>query len=78
MDLPIDQNRVFKKVSEFETFNEDNDPHGEHDFGSLELKDETVFWKIDYYNPSKEYGSSDPSNPQLTHRVLTIMLAHEW
>jgi hypothetical protein len=27
-----------------------NDPYGEHDFGSFELAGEKFFWKIDYYD----------------------------
>lgn len=65
-------------VRHFETFTPDNDPHGEHDFGSLELDGERFFWKIDAYDRSLQYGSPDPSDPAVTHRVLTIMLASEY
>ncbi|WP_257187520.1 MULTISPECIES: DUF3768 domain-containing protein [Bradyrhizobium] len=27
---------------------EENDPHGEHGFGSFDLVGQKVFWKIDY------------------------------
>ena len=37
------------KVREFDAFTEDNDPHGEHDFGVVEDSDVRCFWKIDYY-----------------------------
>ncbi|MFG6083650.1 DUF3768 domain-containing protein [Paracoccus litorisediminis] len=62
----------------FDAFDDDNDPHREHDFGSLSWRGERVFWKIDYYDPACRYGSSDPACPQLTTRVLTIMLASEY
>ena len=39
---------LMKAVEQFDTFNEDNDPYGEHDFGSLRWYGEKVFWKIDY------------------------------
>ncbi len=65
-------------VTEFSDFDADNDPHGEHDFGSFELGDDAFFWKIDYYDPSLTSGSSDPANPDATCRVLTIMLASEY
>ena len=65
-------------VRYFDNFNEDNDPHGEHDFGAVELNGEKFFWKIDYYDKTMEYGSEDPSYPELTTRVLTIMYANEW
>jgi Protein of unknown function (DUF3768) len=65
-------------VASFDQFTEGNDPYGEHDFGSFELADRTFFWKIDYYDQRCEFGSEDPSNPERTTRVLTIMLASEY
>ena len=40
---------IIKKLQNFNTFTEDNDPHGEHDFGSFEVDGNRIFWKIDYY-----------------------------
>ena len=34
--------RAFKAVRTFSDFSEDNDPHGEHDFGIFELDGETL------------------------------------
>lgn len=65
-------------VAEFGTFNEDNDPHGEHDFGAFLFDGEKIFWKIDYYALDMEHGSEDPSDPEKTVRVLTVMLASEY
>ncbi|HEV7276530.1 MAG TPA: DUF3768 domain-containing protein [Devosiaceae bacterium] len=65
-------------VRAFDTFTEDNDPHGEHEFGSVEIAGTTVFWKIDYYDRTLEYASPDPSDPAVTTRVLTILLAEEY
>ncbi|MGO9172223.1 MAG: DUF3768 domain-containing protein [Rhodomicrobium sp.] len=73
-----DQSAIAEKVQAFDCFGEDNDPHGEHDFGSFEQNGQRVFWKIDYYDPTCRYGSEDPSNPARTCRVLTIMLADEY
>ena len=39
---------ALKKAATFDQFNEDNDPHGEHDFGSFELCGRKFFWKIEY------------------------------
>jgi hypothetical protein len=39
---------VVRETQTFDTFTPDNDPHGEHDFGSVEVSDEILFWKIDY------------------------------
>ena len=65
-------------VRRFDAFTEDNDPHGEHDFGSIDHKGEKLFWKIDYYDKACEFGSDDPADPAKTTRVLTIMLAEEY
>ena len=65
-------------VRTFDTFSEDNDPWGEHDFGAVEIEGEKVFWKIDCYDPTLTMGSENPANEAVTHRVLTIMLASEY
>ena len=65
-------------VRTFDQFNEDNDPHGEHDFGAFKSGTETFFWKIDTYDKQRRYGSENPADPKMTTRVLTIMLATEW
>jgi hypothetical protein len=75
---PADQSRIREKVETFDRFTPDSDPHGEHDFGSLEHNGNKVFWKIDYYAKDMENGSEDPSDPSQTVRVLTIMLAEEY
>jgi Protein of unknown function (DUF3768) len=66
------------KVATFDGFTEENDPHGEHDFGSFELYGDKFFWKIDYYDERLECGSENPADPEKTTRVLTLMLAHEY
>ena len=60
------------------TFTKDNDPHGEHDFGSFEIEGETYFFKLDYYALDMDGGSEDPADPEKTTRVLTIMRADEY
>jgi len=70
-------------VAAFDNFTADNDPHGEHDFGSFEFARHRIFWKIDYYDRAsfgtgRDMGSEDPSDPSQTIRVLTIMLASEY
>lgn len=73
-----DRAAVILKTVTFNNFNEDNDPHNEHDFGSFEHKGTAYFWKIDYYDNDCLYGSEDPSKPESTYRKLTIMQASEY
>ncbi len=78
-NLPLDvKARVLIEVQTFADFNTDNDPHGEHDFGSFKVAGEKFFWKIDYYDKDMMAGSDDPSDPEQTVRVLTVMLAEEY
>jgi Protein of unknown function (DUF3768) len=70
--------KVLALVRSFDVFTPENDPYGEHDFGSVIIDGTKLFWKIDYYDLSLQYGSSDPSDPAKTTRVLTVMLAEEY
>jgi hypothetical protein len=73
-----DRSAIAEKVQTFDAFTADNNPHGEHDFGTFEHNGIRIFWKIDYYDPTMHRGSEDPSDPAETCRVLTIMLAVEY
>lgn len=80
-----DQSRIRELVETFDAFTEDNDPYGEHDFGSFDYqcsrgpeRTVKVFWKIDYYAKDLNGGSEHPEDPRQTTRVLTIMLAEEY
>ncbi len=74
---PEDQIAIAAKVRRYDTFTEDNDPYGEHDFGAFTHDGLRIFWKIDYYDLFLLFGSDDPADPSKTIRVLTIMLAEE-
>lgn len=65
-----------RAVEDFNRFTEDNDPYGEHDFGSLKFEGQKVFWKIDYYDRDLKYWC-DPLSPDC-RRVLTVMLSEEY
>lgn len=65
-------------MSAFDRFDPHNDPHSEHDFGDIHLWGAELLWKIDYYAPDLLYGSDDPSEPAVTRRVLTVLLAEEY
>ncbi len=78
-ELPKDTRALLlMAVRSFNQFTNDNDPHREHDFGSIEIEGETYFWKIDYYALDMDGGSEDPADPEKTARVLTIMRADEY
>lgn len=66
------------QVRNLSAFEAGNDPWAEHDFGSLTIRGELVFWKIDYYDKRLEQGSPDPADESVTARVLTVMLASEY
>ena len=67
-------------LAAFNAFTGDNDPYGEHDFGSFELEGNKLFWKIDYFETGSDYmvGAETPENLATTERVLTMMLAEEY
>jgi hypothetical protein len=65
-----------RSVESFSRFTEDNDPYGEHDFGSLKFEGQKILWKIDYYDQDLKYWC-DPLD-KACRRVLTVMLAEEY
>lgn len=70
--------RIVKTIAVFDDFCHANDPYDEHDFGSFEADGHTIFFKIDYYDKSLQQHSPDPTDPTVTERVITIMLAEEY
>jgi len=70
--------RIVRTIAIFDDFCHANDPHEEHDFGAFEVEGHTIFFKIDYYDRSLSMHSPDPSDPAVTERVITIMLAEEY
>ena len=75
---PITVAELLIAVEGFDSFTADNDPYAEHDFGVIKLNGNTFFWKFDYYDLALQMHSPDPSDPTITARVLTIMLAEEY
>jgi Protein of unknown function (DUF3768) len=70
--------RIVKTIAVYDDFCHANDPHEEHDLGSFEADGQTIFFKIDYFDKTLTYHSPDPSDPSVTERVITIMLADEY
>ncbi len=69
-----DKEEVITAVRSFtsDMFTPGNDPHGEHDFGEVDVNGSKYFWKFDYYDQSYQHFQEDG------HRVLTIMRADEY
>lgn len=62
-------------------FNEDNDPHLEHDLAFFTFEGERYFFKIDYFKDTKfKEGVEDTNklNDKLCFRVLTIGAAEDY
>ena len=70
--------RIVKTIEVYDNFCHANDPYEEHDFGSFEADGHTIFFKIDYFDSTLTVHSPDPSDPAVTKRVITIMLAEEY
>jgi hypothetical protein len=69
---------IINRIAIFDDFSDDNDPYGEHDFGSFKTDGHTIFFKLDYYDKTLSAGSPNPADPAVTTRVITIMLAEEY
>ena len=70
--------RIVKTVAVFDDFCHANDPYEEHDFGAFEVDGHTVMFKIDYFDRELSMHSTDPADPSVTQRVISIMLAEEY
>ena len=69
---------VLAAVARFDNFTEDNDPWGEHDCAVLTVDGRRIIFKIDYFDRDLRWHSPDASEPAVTVRVLTVMLAEEY
>jgi hypothetical protein len=70
--------RIVKTIAVYDDFCQADDPYGEHDFGLFEADGHVIFFKIDYFDKALTAHSPDPSDPSVTERVITIMLAEEY
>jgi hypothetical protein len=70
--------RIVQTIAVYDDFCRANDPHEEHDFGLFEAEAQVIFFKIGYYDKTLAHHSPDPSDPFVTERVITIMLAEEY
>src|SRR3984957_19059626 len=55
--MPREQRRILlEKVRAFDIFTDDNDPHGEHDFGAVDESGVRCFWKDRLLRPRDRDG----------------------
>lgn len=73
-----DKANIVSMVQNFNDFTPSNDVYGEHDFLSIDYNGNKIFAKIDYYDLNYEFMSENPANPDITNRVLTILLSCEY
>src|SRR5215210_6318670 len=69
---PSTINQIMAAVASFDSFNEENDPHGEHDCAILTVAGVQVLWKVDCFDRSRRFHSPDAADPKVTVRILTI------
>jgi hypothetical protein len=62
-----DQEELVKKAKKFDEFVEGDDPHGEHDFVSLEHKGQIFYMTFEWYGGQDGYRV-----------VITLMNAKDW
>lgn len=67
--------RLMKAIREYH-FTPDDGP--ERDFGAFDFDGHRVCFKIDYYEPSMQFGAEDPSDGSATIRVMMVMLTSDY
>lgn len=65
------RDKIIEAVRNFDEFTGGNDPHGEHDFGRVNVDGDSYYFKLDYYDLNYEYGA-DPDEEEYA-LLLTIM-----
>jgi hypothetical protein len=70
--------RIVQTIEVYDDFCHANDPHEEHDFGAFDADGKRIFFKINYFDKTLSMHSPDASDPTVTKRVITIMLADEY
>lgn len=75
---PDAQQELTGRVAAFDGFNADSDPQGWHEMGVIEFNGTTIWFKLDLYDVDYQYGSPEPSDPEQTRRILTLLLPSEY
>ncbi|RWD01421.1 MAG: DUF3768 domain-containing protein [Mesorhizobium sp.] len=69
---------ILLAIANFDAFDKDNDPWGEHDCALLHVGERQLFFKIDCYDRNLANLSPDSADPAVTIRVMTVMLPEEY
>ncbi|WP_350335248.1 DUF3768 domain-containing protein [Coralliovum pocilloporae] len=69
---------AFQLVRDAKSLSGHTDPFDERDFGAFAIGAHRLIWKIEYLDTDTGGKSTDPSNPNITTRVLKLMLADEY
>lgn len=73
---------IMAAVQRFDAFTEDNDPYGDHSFGSFDVtvgsETKTVWFKIDLYALDLVHGSENPTDLDKTKRVMTVLFPSDY
>ena len=70
--------RAINAMAAFDDFHHGNDPYKRHDLGILDVDGKKVIFRIICFDKSLTRNSPDPSDPKVTERVITLMLAEEY
>ena len=70
------QDELLWKKSSLDSLNPFAQAGGRYFF--LSRYGQAILWKIDYYDRSYQMASEDPADPEITNRVLTVVLASEY
>ena len=69
------QARIFAALREWRPPEGDR---SERDLGYLQIDGHKLMFKVDYYAPDLKWDCEDPSDPQETIRVITVMLPSDY
>jgi hypothetical protein len=70
--------RIVQTVAAFDDFCHANDPYEQCDSGALDADGHTILFKITYHDGTVTAALPDASHPDVTDRLITIMLAAEY
>ena len=74
---PAQRQHIIEKVRRFSDFTSDANGQAEHDYGAFSVDNADFCWRIGYYNRTLDGYSNDPSDPDLTIRIFTIMISED-